>query len=89
MNIFIENVLLKHILFFVNDTRLASNNPLRFRKNLFNIECNSLEYNIIINALESLKPKEQTKATSNKSNDDNTSISKEIYKEILEEWMKY
>ena len=75
--------------FFVNDTRLASNNPLRFRKNLFNIECNSLEYNIIINALESLKPKEQTKATSNKSNDDNTSISKEIYQEILEEWMKY
>ena len=25
--------------FFVNDTRLASDNPLRFRKNLFNIEC--------------------------------------------------
>ena len=25
--------------FFVNDTTLASNNPLRFRKNLFNI-CN-------------------------------------------------
>ena len=24
--------------FFVNDTTLASNNPLRFRKNLFNIE---------------------------------------------------
>ena len=23
----------------VNDTTLASNNPLRFRKNLFNIEC--------------------------------------------------
>ena len=23
--------------FFVNDTTLASNNPLRFRKNLFNI----------------------------------------------------
>ena len=29
--------------FFVNDTTLASNNPLRFRKNLFNTECNSLE----------------------------------------------
>ena len=25
--------------FLVNDTTLASNNPLRFRKNLFNIEC--------------------------------------------------
>ena len=25
--------------FFVNDTTLAANNPLRFRKNLFNIEC--------------------------------------------------
>ena len=31
--------------FFVNDTTLASDNTLRFRKNLFNIECNSLEYN--------------------------------------------
>ena len=31
--------------FLVNDTTLASDNPLRFRKNLFNIECNSLEYN--------------------------------------------
>ena len=28
--------------FLVNDTTLASNNPLRFRKNLFNIECNSI-----------------------------------------------
>ena len=28
--------------FFVNDTTLASNNPLRFRKNIFNIECNSI-----------------------------------------------
>ena len=28
--------------FFVNDTTLASDNPLRFRKNLFNIECNSI-----------------------------------------------
>ena len=28
--------------FLVNDTTLPSNNPLRFRKNLFNIECNSL-----------------------------------------------
>ena len=26
----------------VNDTTLASNNPLRFRKSLFNIECNSI-----------------------------------------------
>ena len=25
--------------FFVNDTTLASDNPLRFRKNLFSIEC--------------------------------------------------
>ena len=25
--------------FLVNDATLASNNPLRFRKNLFNIEC--------------------------------------------------
>ena len=25
--------------FFVNDTTLASDNPLRFGKNLFNIEC--------------------------------------------------
>ena len=25
--------------FFVNNTTLASDNPLRFRKNLFNIEC--------------------------------------------------
>ena len=28
----------------VNDTTLESNNPLRFRKNLFGIECNSIEY---------------------------------------------
>ena len=28
--------------FLVNDTTLASDNPLRFRKNLFNIECNSI-----------------------------------------------
>ena len=28
--------------FFVNDTTLASNNPLRFRKNLFNIDCKSI-----------------------------------------------
>ena len=34
--------------FLVNDTTLISNNPLRFRKNLFNIECNSLECNFII-----------------------------------------
>ena len=31
--------------FFVSDTTLASDNPFRFRKKLFNIECNSLEYN--------------------------------------------
>ena len=31
--------------FLVNDAAVASDNPLRFRKNLFNIECNSLEYN--------------------------------------------
>ena len=28
--------------FFVNDTTLPSNNLLRFRKNLFGIECNSI-----------------------------------------------
>ena len=28
--------------FLVIDTMLASNNPLRFRKNIFNIECNSI-----------------------------------------------
>ena len=28
--------------FLVNDTTLTSNNPLRFRKNLFNIECKFL-----------------------------------------------
>ena len=32
--------------FLVNDTTLASNNPLRFRKNLFGIECNSIEYKL-------------------------------------------
>ena len=30
----------------VNDTTLSSNNPLRFRKNLFGIECNSIEYKL-------------------------------------------
>ena len=30
--------------FLVNNTTLSSNNPLRFRKNLSNIECNSIEY---------------------------------------------
>ena len=34
--------------FLVNDTTLASNNPLRFRKNLFNLECNSFKCNSII-----------------------------------------
>ena len=29
--------------FLVNDTTLPSNNPLRFKKNLFGIECNSIE----------------------------------------------
>ena len=28
--------------FFVNDTTLTSNDPLRFTKNLFNIKCNSI-----------------------------------------------
>ena len=32
--------------FLVNDTTLASNNPLRFRKNLFGIECDSIECKI-------------------------------------------
>ena len=35
-------------LFFVNDTKLASVNPLMFKKSLFNIECNSSECNSII-----------------------------------------
>ena len=34
--------------FLVIDTMPASNNPLGFRKNLFNIECNSLGCNSII-----------------------------------------
>ena len=29
--------------FLVNDTTLPSNNPVRFRKNLFNIRCNAIE----------------------------------------------
>ena len=33
--------------FLVNDATLASNNPLRFRKILLNIECNCLECNSI------------------------------------------
>ena len=33
--------------FLVNNTTLSSNNPLTFRKNLFKIECNSLECNSI------------------------------------------
>ena len=41
-----------------------------------------------IKALENLKPKKQTKATTYKSDDgNNTRISKEIYNEILEEKM--
>ena len=28
--------------YLVNDTTFVSNNPLRFRKNLFNVECNSI-----------------------------------------------
>ena len=40
-----------------------------------------------VDALESLKPKEQTKAITYKSDDDNTPISKEIYREMLEERM--
>ena len=41
-----------------------------------------------VDALENLKPKEQTKAITYKSDDDdNTPISKEIYDEILEERM--
>ena len=34
--------------FLVIDTMLASNNPLKFRKNLFNIKCKFLECNSII-----------------------------------------
>ena len=40
-----------------------------------------------VDALKDLKPKEQTKAITYKSDDDNTPISKEIYDEILEERM--
>ena len=32
----------KPYLFLVDDTTLPSNNPLRFRKNLFGAECNSI-----------------------------------------------
>ena len=38
-----------------------------------------------VKVLENLKPKEQTKAITYKSDDDNTPISKEMYDEILEE----
>ena len=34
--------------FLVIDTILASNNPLRFRKNIFNIKCKFLECNSIM-----------------------------------------
>ena len=34
--------------FLVDDTTFASNNPLRLRKNLFGIECNSIECNSIV-----------------------------------------
>ena len=40
-----------------------------------------------VQALEDLKLKEQTKAINDKSDDNNTSISKEIYDELLEERM--
>ena len=33
--------------FLVNDTTLASNNPLKFRKNHFGTECNSIVQNVI------------------------------------------
>ena len=33
--------------FLVNDATLSSNNPLRFRKNIFVIECNSIEVNLL------------------------------------------
>ena len=42
---------------------------------------------IIIDPLESLKPKKQTKEIRYKLDDDNTPISKESYDEILEERM--
>ena len=38
-----------------------------------------------LKALENLKPKEQTKTITYKSDDDNTPISKDIYDETLEE----
>ena len=38
--------------FLVNDTTLAQNNPLRFRKNLFfNIECKFLRMQISMNVI--------------------------------------
>ena len=40
-----------------------------------------------VQALEDLKLKEQIKAINDKSDDNNTSISKEIYDELLEERM--
>ena len=40
-----------------------------------------------VQALEDLKLKEQTKVINDKSDDNNTSISKEIYDELLEERM--
>ena len=52
-----------------------------FEKQIKKIEDQSKKQ---VDALENLKPKEQTKAITLKSGDD-TSISKEIYDEILEE----
>ena len=34
--------------FFVNDTTIPPNNPLRFRNNIFDIELNSIERNSIV-----------------------------------------
>ena len=53
-----------------------------FEKQIKTIEDQSQKQ---VKALENLKPKEQTKTITYKSDDDNTPISKEIYDEILEE----
>ena len=83
--------------FLVNDATLASDNPLRFRKNLFNIFTYSplgkaFEKQIkatedqgtkLAKALENLKPKEQ-KGIEDES-DDKLLVQKETYNRLLRE----
>ena len=42
---FLKIILQNHILFLVNDTALPSDNPLRFRKNLFGINIKKIDEN--------------------------------------------